>query len=160
MHLQLLLLPSSSPHPYSPVLHTGVAPDGLLHVGMALRSLAGPGTLPGLDRALGHVVAITPLSAASSTSSTTTSATTTTSSTSAATATATPYSSTASSRRRGGAKATKPVLAATLEVVLGAGEGHLHPDPGFRCLLYLRVEGTGQGGDPGAGNLFRKSHKQ
>lgn len=43
------------PHPavllllYSPVLHAGVAPDGLLHVGMALRGLAGPGPLPGLD---------------------------------------------------------------------------------------------------------------
>lgn len=38
--------------PHSPVLHAGVAPDGLLHVGMALRYLPGPGPLPGLDRTL------------------------------------------------------------------------------------------------------------
>lgn len=44
--------PSEAPAPHSPVLHAGVAPDGLLHVGMALCYLPGPGPLPGLDRTL------------------------------------------------------------------------------------------------------------
>lgn len=113
-----------------------MAPDGLLHVGMALRGLTGPGPLPGLDRALGHVVAITPLSAPSSSATSSSSAAATSSTAAAASSAASPYSPTAPSRRWSGAKATKSVLTATLEVVLGAGERHLHPDPGFRCLLF------------------------
>ncbi|KAA8587021.1 hypothetical protein FQN60_000857 [Etheostoma spectabile] len=116
-----------SSSPYSPVLHAAVAPDGLLHVGMALRSRTGPGPLPGLS--LRRVVAIAPLST-TTTTTTSSSATTTSSSITA------PSSSTASSRRWSGAKATETVLTATLEVVLSAGERHLHPDPGFWGLLF------------------------
>lgn len=124
-----LLLSTEAPAPHSPVLHAGVAPDGLLHVSMALRYLAGPGPLPGLDRTLRDVVAVISLSAASSSTSTTSS----TSSSSSCTPT-TSNSAAASTGRWSGAEATKAVLAATLEVVLSAGERHLHPDPGVRCL--------------------------
>lgn len=99
-----------------------MAPDGLLHVGVALWRLAGP--VPGLNRALEDIVAVASLPAASSTSSTaaaTSSSPSATSSSSPFSATA-PYSSTAAPRRRGGAKATQSVLTATLEVVLSAGE--------------------------------------
>lgn len=111
---------------YSPVLHAGVAPDSLLHVGVALRHLAGPGPIPGLNRALGDIVAVASLPAASSTSSpaaaaASSSSPSSTSSSSSFSATAS-YTSTAAPRRRSGAKATKSVLAATLEVVLSAGE--------------------------------------
>lgn len=104
----------------SPVLHAGVAPDGLLHVGVALWRLAGPGPLPGLNRALGDIVSVASLPATSSTSSP--AASTPSAASSASSFSAAPYSSAAAPRRRGGAKATKSVLAATLEVVLGAGE--------------------------------------
>lgn len=115
--------------PYSPVLHVGVAPNGLLHVGMSMWSLAGPGALPILHRALGGVVTVSPMSNTTTTSSSaaTSSWSTTAASTSSST-TATSTSSTASSRRWGGAKATESVLAATLQVVLSACEGDLHPD--------------------------------
>lgn len=136
-----------TPAPYPPVLHAGVAPNGLLHVGMALRGLTGPGPLPGLDWALGDVVAIASLSTAASTTTSSSSSTPTT----AATSSTSPYSSTASSRGRGSAKATKSVLAATLEVVLSAGERHLHPDPGFRCHLFWERHRVGDGG----GGLLR-----
>lgn len=145
--------PLEAPSPYSPVLHTGVAPDGLLHVSMALWGLAGPGPLPGLDGALGGVVAVTPLSTASSSAASAASSSTTAA---ASTATTSPYTPTASSGRWSGAEAAESVLAATLEVVLGAGEGHLHPDPGFPVSLILR-EGWGAGGEGGARGrwLFR-----
>lgn len=117
-----LPLSTEAAAPHSPVLHAGVAPDGLLHVSMALGYLAGPGPLPGLDRTLRDVVAVTSLSAASA-STTSSSCTPTTSSSS-------PDSAAASTGRWSGAEATKAVLAATLEVVLSAGERHLHPDPG------------------------------
>lgn len=144
-----------APAPYSPVLHAGVAPDCLLHVGMALRGLARPGTLSGLDWTLGDVVTITSLSTTSSASTTTAAASSSTSSSSTTTTSSSTssYSTTASSRRWSSAKATKSVLTATLEVVLSAGKGHLHPDPGFWGLLFWER----QGGDDGQSHAAVKS---
>lgn len=95
---------STSPAVFSPVLHVAVSPDGLLHVGVALRGKPGPRLL-GLGCALGSVVPVAPLAAPHAAST----------STPAATAAAT-------ARWRCGAEATQSVLAAAFEVVLGTGE--------------------------------------
>lgn len=87
---------------FSPVLHAAVSPDGLLHVGVALRD--GPGPRQDLRCALGGVVPVAPLAASTS---------------AAATSTAT---AAATARWWCGTEATQPVLAAALEVVLCTGE--------------------------------------
>lgn len=132
--------------PHSPVLHAGVAPDGLLHVGMALRHMPGPGTLPSLDRTLRDVVAVTSLSAASS-------------ATSSCTPAASSDSPAAPPGRWSGAGATNSVLAATLEVVLGAGERHLHPDPGL-SLRVTQIQASGGGGGYDWGLLLPNTASQ
>lgn len=138
---------------YSPVLHAGVAPNGLLHVGVALRCLAGPGPVPGLNRALGDIVAVASLPAASSTAAASSSSPSATSSSPSLSAAA-PNSSTAAPRRRGGAKATQSVLTATLEVVLSAGERHLHPDPSVLSRPDRKRPAGGRNQGPVGGGSF------